>query len=141
MHSWSIVSMLIILGRCCVILGFEKVVVTSVYKEWQTDGKSSWVTDKEFKKKHGYSVFAYQKLDPNASYYFNHNRGSETGIYLKYIVDHYENFPDIAIFEHAHPHEHQTKLLDMVNCISPNASWHNIDYGEGSWITREPGNW
>jgi len=141
MQFWFTMPVLVILLHCYVTLGFEKVIVTSVYKEWLTEGKPSWVTDPEFKKKHGYSVFAYQKLDPSAPHYFGHNRGTETGIYLKYIVDHYENFPDVAIFVHAHPHEHQSKWLDMVNCISPNASWYNINYGEGRWITRGPEIW
>ena len=124
-------------------LGFTKVLVPAVYKEWTKD-KPHWVTDPAIQKKHNYTVFAYQKLDPNVPNYFAHNRGTETGVYLKYVVDHYHDFPDVAIFVHSKPHEHQINWLNMIGCISPNATWYNINY-EGShnsvWIDRNPDYW
>ena len=82
------------------VLAFTKVVVPAVYKEWNHD-KPLWATDPAVQEKHNYTVFTYQKLDPNAPNYFAYNRGTETGVYLKYVVDHYHNFPDVAIFVHA----------------------------------------
>ena len=122
---------------------FTKVLVPAVYKEWIKD-KPHWVTDPAIQKKHNYTVFAHQKLDPNAPNYFAHNRGTETGVYLKYVVDHYHDFPDVAIFVHSKPYEHQTNWLNMIGCISPNATWYNINY-EGThnsvWIDRNPNYW
>eukprot|EP01032_Pedospumella_encystans_P029374 gene29374-33172_t len=86
-------------------------------------------------------MFTYQKLDPNAPNYFAYNRGTETGVYLKYIVDHYHDFPDVAIFVHAKPYEHQVNWLNMIGCISPNATWFNINYGQAGWNTRSPEFW
>ena len=135
-----VVSLLLPLGA----IAFTKVVVPAVYKEWIKD-KPHWATDPALQARHNYSVFTYQKLDPNAPHYFAHNRGTETGVYLKYIVDHYHEFPDVAIFLHSKPHEHQTNWLNMIGCISPNATWFNINY-EGShnamWLVdRNPDYW
>ena len=76
----------------------SKVVVPAVYKEW-IGGAPSWATDKSIQEKYGYSVFQYQKLHPESPNYMR-NRGTEGGVYLKYIVDHYDDFPDVAIFVH-----------------------------------------
>lgn len=121
-------------------LAFTKVVVPAVYKDWQ-NGSPDWATNLELQKKYNFTVFTYQKLDPNASNYFEHNRGTETGVYLKYVVDHYDNFPDVAIFIHATPQRHQPNWLNMVGCISPNATWYHMNYGYEAWIARGPEFW
>jgi hypothetical protein len=136
-------TMVFVLAIALVIVSvhsFTKVVVPSVYKEWVA-GKPDWVTNEEIKAKYNYSVFQYQKLDPDAPNYFGFNRGSEAGVYLKYIVDHYNSFPDVAIFIHAHPHEHQRNWLEMVGCINPNATYYNINYLQSLWVTRTTSYW
>ena len=67
------------------------------------------------------------------------NRGVEGAIFLRYIVDNYENFPDIAIFLHPKPYEHQTDWLEMIGCVNPNASYININFGRE--LTRSPEFW
>lgn len=119
---------------------FTKVLVQAVYKEW-VDNKPRWVTDPAIQKRHNFTMFTYQKLDPTAPNYFGYNRGTETGVYLKYIVDHYHDFPDVAIFVHAKPYEHQVNWLNMIGCISPNATWFNINYGQAGWNIRNPDFW
>ena len=47
----------------------------------------------------GYSVYLYQRLDPSKPNFVK-NRGTEGGVFLRYIVDHYDSFPDVAIFVH-----------------------------------------
>ena len=121
-------------------LALTKVVVQAVYKEW-INSKPRWVTDSAIQRRHNFTMFAYQKLDTNAPNYFSYNRGTETGVYLKYIVDHYNSFPDVAIFVHAKPYEHQVNWLNMIGCISPNATWFNINYGQAGWNTRSPEFW
>ena len=75
----------------------------------------------------GYSVFLYQRVDPKKPHYIR-NRGTEAGVYLRYIVDHYDNFPDVAIFVHAFPHHHQVVWLEHIGCISPNATYMNFNF-------------
>lgn len=116
---------------------FHKVIVPSVYREWEKSGLPGWAKDTENLNKHNISVFNYQKLDPSAPNYLWFNRGTETGVYLKYIVDHYDNFPDVAVFVHAHPKGHQNKWLEMVQCISPNASYYQLNHGQSAWIKRD----
>ena len=134
-----VVSLLFPLGA----IAFTKVIVPAVYKEW-THGKPHWATDPALQERHNFTVFTYQKLDPNAPNYFAYNRGTETGVYLKYVVDHYHNFPDVAIFVHAKPQEHQTNWLNMIECISPTATWYNINHDgllRSVWMDRNPDYW
>lgn len=82
-------------------------------------------------------------------------------MFLRYIVDHYDSFPDIAIFVHglvwsglvclslpiasnlsppaARPEDHQKRWLDMIPCIHPNATYININIGQD--ICRTTHNW
>jgi hypothetical protein len=77
-------------------------------------------------------------LNSSAPNYFSTNRGSEGGVYLKYIVEHYHDFPDIAIFVHANPEEHQKDWLQIVGCISPTAQYININFQNHC---RKTNNW
>jgi hypothetical protein len=78
---------------------FTKVIVPSVYHEWR-QGMPDWATNETFKKEYGYDTFVYQKNNSALPNYIATNRGNENGVYFAYIVDHYDNFPDIAIFTH-----------------------------------------
>jgi hypothetical protein len=106
---------------------FTKVLVPSVYNEW-TNHTPEWATSAEIMNKYNYSVFLYQKLDPNKPNYIQYNTGREASVYFRYIVDFYDNFPDVAIFVHAKPHEHQKKWLKMIGCISPTANYINFNF-------------
>lgn len=108
------------------VVSLHKVVVPAVYKEWQ-NGKPDWVTNVTLQKQLDYSVFLYQKIDPTQPNYIAKNRGTEAGVYLRYIVDHYDDFPDVAVFVHAHPHQHQERWLELLGCIHPNASYINFN--------------
>lgn len=48
--------------------------------------------------------------DPKAPLHPPKNKGHEVMVYLTYIIDHYDDLPDIALFMHAHQ-----------------AAWHNAD--------------
>jgi hypothetical protein len=119
---------------------FRKVVVPSVYKEW-VKGRPDWATNVTLQQQYGYSVFQYQKLDPAGPHYLPFNRGTESGVYLRYIVDHYDDFPDVAIFVHAAPEDHQPKWLEHIGCISPTATYYNINNGYDRWMKRTPQYW
>ncbi len=105
----------------------SKVIVPSVFQEWN-ESQPLWASE-SMQKKFGYSVFLYQKLNSSAPNYIKTNRGTEGGVYLRYIVDHYNDFPDVAFFVHAAPEVHQLDYnwLDMVNCVKPEATYISIN--------------
>ena len=118
-----------------------KVVVPSVYKEWWTNGSytpPSWVVDPDIQRKYNYTVFVYQKVHPSHPNYIATNRGRENGPFYRYIVDNYEDFPDVAVFVHADPAAHQPKFLEWIGCIHPNSSYLNIN---NQRFFRSTGHW
>jgi hypothetical protein len=66
------------------------------------------------------------------------NRGTEGGVFLRYIVDHYDSFPDVAIFVHADPSAHNPYWLKQIGCIRPNATYMNINFRN---IERDTASW
>ncbi len=56
----------------------------------------------------GFKTAAYVVDDPTASLSLPRNKGREAMVYLSYIIDHYNQLPDISVFIHAHQ-----------------AAWHN----------------
>lgn len=140
----------IMLAICTVIIAllayinlagaFRKVVIPSVYDEWR-NGPPDWAVNKTLQSELGFSVFLYQKLDPSGPHYLAFNRGTESGVYLRYIVDHYDDFPDVAIFTHARPEDHQPNWLQHIGCISPTATYYNINNGHDRWTNRSPQYW
>ena len=88
------------------VAGLTKVIVPAVYKEYTGRfGPARFLWDDEMIARGNYSVFMYQKLNATAPNYVATNRGCENGVYYQYIVEHYHDFPDIAVFVHAHPGE------------------------------------
>jgi hypothetical protein len=106
--------------------GITKVIVPAVYKEW-VRAKPEWATSDRMKKQYGYTTFVYQKLNPKEPNYIDKNRGCEAGPYFRYIVDHYDSFPDVAVFIHARPEDHSKNWLEMVGCINPNATFMSLN--------------
>lgn len=55
----------------------------------------------------------YEVEDPTAPLHPPKNKGHEVMVYLSYIIDHYDNLTDVAIFMHAHRWTwHNNELLD-----------------------------
>lgn len=115
---------------------FSKVIVPSVYREWEIE-RPSW-TQLEMQSKHNYSIFLYQKINETEANYISTNRGTEAGVFLRYIVDHYDSFPDFAVFVHAAPETHSPTWLNMINCIRPEATYFNIN---NIRVCRNPMQW
>lgn len=122
------ISFLICISLIVEVVAFTKVLVPSVYHEFAPPNYPPWVMDTDILAKYNYSVFLYQKRDPALPHYVR-NHGTEGGVYLKYIIDHYDNFPDVAIFVHGEPKHHQAHWLQILGCISPNATYTNINFG------------
>ena len=104
----------------------QRVVVPAHFHEYD-NALPDWITDEKIRQQHNYTVFLYQRENSSAPNYIGYNRAGENHIYYKYIVDHYNDFPDVAIFVHAKPHEHQPYVLNYIGCISPNASFSLIN--------------
>ncbi|KAF2856773.1 hypothetical protein T440DRAFT_503428 [Plenodomus tracheiphilus IPT5] len=60
-------------------------------------------------------VAAYVADDPNAPMHAPKNKGHEVMVYLSWIIDNYDNLPDITLFMHAHQ-----------------LAWHNDDLLDGN---------
>mmetsp|Transcript_33370 Transcript_33370/g.56022 ORF Transcript_33370/g.56022 Transcript_33370/m.56022 type:complete len:340 (+) Transcript_33370:47-1066(+) len=115
-------------------VGFRKVLVPSIHTEYDNVEKPIWLTE-EGMKKYDYEIFLYQRTDPNKPNYIATNRGAEAGVYYRYIVDHYDDFPDVAIFAHAHPEDHQKQWWEFIGCISPNATYINFNFDNSyRWV-------
>ncbi|KAL9123204.1 MAG: hypothetical protein Q9187_000253 [Circinaria calcarea] len=57
-------------------------------------------------------VALYAVDDPLGTLHPPRNKGNEVMVYLTYIIDHYENLPDVAIFMHSHQQAwHNNELL------------------------------
>jgi hypothetical protein len=119
-------SVLVLLFAAKNVKSFNKVVIPSVYKDW-LNGQPDWVTNSAIQEKYNFSTFIYQKLNSSEPNYISTNLGTEGGVYLRYIVDHYDSFPDVAVFVHAFPGKHATNWLDRVGAISPNATYSSIN--------------
>ena len=60
----------------------------------------------------GLDLSVYVVDEPTAPQHPPKNKGHEVMVYLSYIIDHYDNLPDIVIFMHAHRFTyHNTELL------------------------------
>ncbi len=125
MRSVALGSLLVLL-LTVFIDSLQKVVVPAHFHEYD-DIFPDWITDQTIRQQYNYSVFLYQRENSSAPNYIGYNRAGENAVFYKYIVDHYHNFPDVAIFVHAKPHEHQQHFLNYIGCISPNASFSSIN--------------
>ena len=71
----------------------------------------------------------YVADDPSAPLHPPKNKGHEVMIYLSYIIDHYDNLPDVSIFMHAHQLAWHNDLLlgsdahQLVNRLSLPHVW------------------
>ncbi|EGE83476.2 hypothetical protein BDDG_06420 [Blastomyces dermatitidis ATCC 18188] len=58
--------------------------------------------------------FVYVVDDPSATLHPPANKGNEAMVYLTYLIDHYDNLPDIMIFMHSHGNSwHNEEPLDF----------------------------
>lgn len=91
------------------------------------DENISWIADEL----PDLNTVIYVANDPSAPLHPPMNKGHEVMIYLTYIIDHYDDLPDIVIFMHAHRWTHHNNRLlghDAVQMIRR----LNSDY-----VTRE----
>lgn len=57
------------------------------------------------------------------------NKGNEASSYLEYIIENYENLPDVSIFVHGHRNDwhHKENMDDKICNLKFNHSYYNIN--------------
>ncbi|CAG8197533.1 unnamed protein product [Penicillium salamii] len=85
---------------------YSKVMVVTRTKEEDTDWIANELPD--------WDTAIYVADDPSAPLHPPKNKGHEVMIYLTYLVDHYDQLPDVAVFMHSHQN-----------------AWHNDELVEG----------
>jgi hypothetical protein len=54
------------------------------------------------------------------------NFGTEAGVYLRFIVDHYDNLPNITVFVHGRPEHENTQWEQWMKCLRRNISYVSL---------------
>lgn len=62
------------------------------------EGNTTWLDDV----RSDWTILSYVSDDPTAELTVPANRGNEAMVYLTYIVDNYDDLPDITLFHHDH---------------------------------------
>jgi hypothetical protein len=119
-------------------------VIIARYKE-----DTEWVSKlNKFK-----NVFVYEKEKPEKEpYNIPKNRGSEASVYIKFIVDNYNNLPNHLVLLHCHEFSwhHKDSIIDVIDeCIDTEIEYKNIndaskcfDMGNyQDWINGDVGNY
>lgn len=122
MLSLVVVSFLVISGLYG-IRALTKVLVPGMLGDANT--LMPWMST-DLQEKYGYSVFMYQNSHPDKPNYLTSFQGTEGGIHLRYVVEHYDDFPDVAIFVGSDPEARQPAWPQLLGCIHPNASYVSI---------------
>ena len=57
------------------------------------------------------------------------NKGNEASVYLEYIINNYQNLPDICIFIHGHRNawHHKENIDEKINCMDFSHNYYNIN--------------
>jgi hypothetical protein len=72
----------------------------------------------------------YDKENPESEYNIPVNKGNEASVYLKYIIDHYDNLPEFTFFIHDDEYawHHSGSIVDQFNeAVSSNKLYYNIN--------------
>ena len=75
-------------------------------------------------------IFIYEKEIPESKYNIPVNKGNEASVYLKYIIDHYDNLSDFTFFTHDDEYawHHSGSIVDKFDeAVSSNQLYYNIN--------------
>jgi hypothetical protein len=75
-------------------------------------------------------IYIYDKETPENEYNIPVNKGNEASVYLKYIVDNYENLADFTFFTHDDEYtwHHFGSIIDKFNeAVASNKLYYNIN--------------
>lgn len=63
----------------------------------------------------------YQRTKPDEPNYVP-NIGYEAGVYLRFVLDHYDDLPDQTAFIQEQPEMHNRAWLEWLNCLLPTSN-------------------
>eukprot|EP01006_Ploeotia_vitrea_P007613 TRINITY_DN1760_c0_g1_i1.p1 TRINITY_DN1760_c0_g1~~TRINITY_DN1760_c0_g1_i1.p1 ORF type:complete len:375 (+),score=16.81 TRINITY_DN1760_c0_g1_i1:414-1538(+) len=89
------------------------VVVPAFFKEFHSNHPPAWY--EELGPEYGCVAWLYQRLDPDVPHYIL-NRGFESAVILRFLVDFYGNLPDYVAFIQGRPHN--DKFMQWLNCLN-----------------------
>ena len=87
-------------------------------------------TDWVYKLKNINKFFIYDKECPESEFNIPVNKGNEASVYLKYIIDNYENLPDFTFFIHDEEYawHHSGSVIDKFDeAVMSNKMYYNIN--------------
>jgi hypothetical protein len=76
------------------------------------------------------NVLIYDKLNPNNPLNIPVNKGNEASVYLKYIVDYYDNLSDFTFFIHDEEYSwhHSGSIIDKYKeAVNSNKQYYNVN--------------
>lgn len=88
----------------------------------------SWIDDQL----PGLGTVRYTANDVLAPHHPPINKGHEVMVYLSFILEHYENLPDVVLFMHSHRYSHHNSELldfDAVQMVKRLSSAHVVRHG------------
>ena len=77
------------------------VVVPAVFHEWDRRGPPPWACPRADHDSYRVAWPLYQRTDPADPVTYVPNQAYEAGVYLKYVVDHYNDLPEAMVFVQA----------------------------------------
>jgi len=87
-------------------------------------------TDWVYKLKNINKFYIYDKECPKSEFNIPVNKGNEASVYLKYIIDNYENLPDFTFFIHEDEYawHHSGSVIDKFDeAVMSNKMYYNIN--------------
>jgi hypothetical protein len=121
------------------------VVIPAVWKEINWANPSTWPLwlrqglDLFNNASRSYDIHLYQRIDPNSTAPYNWpysvNVHEESGVYLKFIYDYYDDLPDKMLFLHAKPYAHSPHPIEAAQCIRDDVHYASVNT---YWIQDRP---
>jgi hypothetical protein len=95
-----------------------------------------------YKLRNIHKFYIYDKETPENKYNIPVNKGNEASVYLKYIIDNYDNLADFTFFIHDKEYSwyHSGSIIDKLNeAVNSNKLYYNINDGSilGSIISND----
>ena len=100
------------------------VVVPAAYNEFVSD-TPGWLLELLTSPKR--SLYLYQRIEGPERPHYAHNVGFESGIYLRFVVDHYDDLPEVLVGVHGVPDAHNPYWREWVACLRPNMTYTSLN--------------
>lgn len=100
------------------------VIVPATYDEFISD-TPGWLFETLTSWKR--SMYLYQRKEGPERPHYAHNVGFESGIYLRFVVDHYDDLPEVLVGVHGIPDGHNPFWREWVGCLRPNMTYTTLN--------------